>query len=91
MEFIHYANQIVLYNEREKILAEVSFPALEGDTVEVDHTFVDDSLRGQGVAGKLMQEVVDDLRKTSRKARLTCSYAVAWFEKHPECADVLAG
>ena len=71
-----------------KTLARVTFPALDAETVELDHTFVDDSLRGQGVAGKLLEAAAAELRKRGLKAVPTCSYAVKWFGKHPEFADV---
>lgn len=72
-----------------RVLAEIDFPALEDRCVNICHTFVDDSLRGQGVAGKLMRLCADELRRTGRKAVPTCGYAAGWFEKHPEEADLL--
>ena len=89
MEFVHNKNQIAVYTPDYVVIAEVLFPAVDENTVNVTHTYVDDVLRGQGVAGKLMDELVLDLRETNRKAVLTCSYAIKWFEKHPDCADVL--
>ena len=89
MEFTHNTNQIAVYNQDYVVIAEVTFPAVEDNIVNVDHTYVNDVLQGQGIAGKLMNELVSDLRSTGRKATLTCSYAVNWFKKHPECADVL--
>ena len=74
--------------ENGKVLAEIDYPACEGG-VEICHTFVDDSLRGQGVAGQLMRRCADELRRTGRKARPTRSYAQAWFTKHPEESDLL--
>lgn len=91
MEFIHEDNRIVVFSPDKEILAEVDFPKESDGIVNVNHTFVDDSLRGQGVAGKLMDELVSELRKSDVKAILSCSYAVNWFEKHPECGDVLHG
>ena len=87
MEFIYRENEIVLESPEGKTLARVTFPALDAETVELDHTFVDDSLRGQGVAGKLLEAAVAELRKRGLKAVPTCSYAVKWFGKHPEYAD----
>ena len=84
MEFIYEENQIVLYNEAGKIVAKVIFPAVDEDTVNINHTFVDDSLRGQGVAGKLMEAAAEHLKAQNKKVVLTCSYAVKWFAKHPE-------
>lgn len=89
MNFIHENNRIYSSDEQGNILAEVTFPKVSEQTVVIDHTFVDSSLRGQGIAGKLMEEVVSELRKSNQKARLSCSYAVRWFEGHPECIDIL--
>lgn len=90
MIFTHNSNQIAVYTPDYLVVAEVTFPAVGENTVDVNHTYVDDVLRGQGVAGKLMEELVLELRQSGRKAVLTCPYAVKWFEKHPECKDVLA-
>lgn len=92
MEFKHYENEIVLFSETGDRLAEITFPYTDDSKscVNVDHTFVDQSLRGQGVAGKLMDELVHDLKDRDLKAVPTCSYAVNWFEKHPEHADLKA-
>ncbi|WP_040196704.1 GNAT family N-acetyltransferase [Candidatus Soleaferrea massiliensis] len=89
MEFIVEENRI--YCEQDgKLLAEVTFPQRTDGTVEINHTFVDDALRGQGIAGQLMQGAADSIRRSGRKAVPTCSYAVKWFEKHPDDADILA-
>lgn len=90
MEFQVEKNRIYALDASGKLLVEVTFPALEGNIVAIDHTFVDDTLRGKGIAGLLLQKTVEALRSTGRKARPTCSYAVSWFQKHPEAADVLA-
>ncbi len=89
MEFVFKKNQIALYDSQELVIAEVTFPDLDADTVEIDHTFVDDSLRGLGVAGMLMTAAANELRRLKKKAVLTCSYAVNWFGKHPEYADIV--
>ncbi|MBP1924727.1 putative GNAT family acetyltransferase [Sedimentibacter acidaminivorans] len=89
MDFIHESNRIYLNNEDGKAIAEVTFPDISNNEVNIDHTFVDGSLRGQGMAAKLMKALVDDLNKKNKKAKATCSYAVEWFEKHPEHSNVL--
>ena len=91
MDFKRNENQIALSSETGALLVEVTFPYTDESrsAVEVDHTFVDASLRGQGIAGKLMIELADELKKRGLKAVPTCSYAVHWFEKHPEQAHLL--
>lgn len=89
MTFTHNKNQIALFSETGGLLAEVTFPNIDEATVDVNHTFVDTSLRGQGIAGKLMQELVADLAANNLKAVLTCSYAQGWFENHPQYAHLV--
>lgn len=90
MEFQREPGRIWLVNNRGQTIAEVLFPE-EGDgIVNMTHTFVDDSLRGQGIAGQLMEAAAEQLRREGKKARLSCSYAVSWFPAHPEFHDVLA-
>lgn len=89
MDFKHESNRIYLENETGKLLAEVTFPIFKNQVVNVNHTFVDDTLRGQGIAGKLMEEVAGQLKDENKKAVLTCSYAVKWFEKNEQYKDLI--
>lgn len=88
MKLTYENERIAYYGENGETLAAVEFPARGNGTVEVTRTFVDERLRGQGAAGELMRALVDVLRERGLKARLTCSYAVKWFEKNG-CGDVL--
>jgi Predicted acetyltransferase len=90
MDFTYHPNKIELLAPDNGLLAEVTFPAVDGDTVNINHTFVDDSLRGQGVAGQLMEAVIRVLTEQNKKAVPTCPYAVSWFEKHPEFGHLIA-
>lgn len=72
----------------EKLLAEITFPAADG-VADINHTFVDDSLRGKGIAGQLMEKAVEKIEADGLKVRTTCSYAAKWFEKHTEKSGLL--
>lgn len=89
MNFQHEDNRIFLLNEDGKEIAEVTFPSIKDDVVNINHTFVDPSLRGQGVASKLMMELVKKLRAQNKKALISCPYAVQWFDRHEEYKDVV--
>lgn len=89
MEFHHESGRVYVQGDSGEMIAEVTFPDA-GGVAEINHTFVDPSLRGQGVASRLLTEAVHQLRAEGRKARATCSYAVKWFEEHPEESDLLA-
>lgn len=56
------------------LIAEITFPEQDGVAV-FDHTFVDGSLRGRGVADQLVRAAVRQVRGRGGKARLVCSYA----------------
>ena len=55
----------------------------------VDHTFVAESHRGQGLAQKLFKELIDQARKKNIKIMPLCSFAVKEFERNESYADVL--
>lgn len=72
-----------------ELLAEITYPADSDGIVNIDRVFVSPALRGQGMAGKLMEKTLQQLRKTDRKCHVTCSYAAGWMQRHPEWADIL--
>ncbi|WP_099157661.1 GNAT family N-acetyltransferase [Virgibacillus ndiopensis] len=75
-------------NEKNPI-AEITFVSDEDQNIIVDHTFVSDELRGDGVAGKLVEKVVNYAREEGKKIIPECSYAKHKMEKTPEYHDVL--
>lgn len=72
MEFLEEKGRIYAVDANGKLLAEVTFPD-DGNTAVIDHTFVDESLRGQGTASKLLRQAVDSIRRQGKKARPVCS------------------
>lgn len=88
MEFQHERERIFALDEQGKLVAEVTFPVSEG-VADIDHTFVDQSLRGQGVAGQLLDVAVRQIRMEGLRAKATCSYAAKWFKEHPDQSDLL--
>lgn len=90
MELQFESNRIFMADDLGKTIAEITFPEIAPGIVDIDHTFVDGSLRGQGVAGKLAAATVRQIRENGWKAKVSCSYIVSWMEKHPEEKDLLA-
>lgn len=88
-QFIEEKNRIFLNNITGNMVAEITFPNIDEDTVNINHTFVDDSLRGQGIASKLVEATARLLQKKQKKAIVTCSYAIQWFEKHEEYRELI--
>jgi predicted GNAT family acetyltransferase len=81
--------RIVYLDEKGQMLAEISFPAAGPDAVDIVSTFVDPSLRGQGIADKLMRAALESIRAQGLKTYTTCGYAERWFSAHPEYAELL--
>ena len=83
MNYITESDRIYAIDSSGKVVAEVTFPASEG-IATIDHTFVDGSLRGQGVAAELVKLAADKILADGNRIGATCAYAVAWFQRHPE-------
>ena len=63
---------------------------INNDTLVIEHTEVDPSLRGKNIGRQLVQQVVDEARKENKKVSPVCPFAKALFEKVPDWQDVLA-
>lgn len=61
-------------DESGKRVAEISYVCSGGDEILADHTWVDDSLRGQGTARQLLDALVEFAREKQLKIVPTCSY-----------------
>ena len=87
MEFIKEDNRIFLEDENAKIIAEIEFEEIESGKYNIYHTFVDESLRGKGIASKLVQEAVNEIKSKKGTVQATCSYAKKWLEKSKQRED----
>jgi len=88
--YIETSERISLIGDDDVVLAYVDFPLKEEGVHVISKTLVDESLRGQGVAAKLMSLLLEKAKRENFLLIPVCSYAVAYFEKHPETASLLA-
>lgn len=73
-----------------KRIAEMTYSrSPDGKRVVIDHTFVDPSLRGQGIAAKLVAAGVDWARADKVTVHPVCPFAKAVFDREHKYADVL--
>ena len=89
MNYIYEDYRIYVVDDQEKVIVNATFPLIKHGVVNVDHTYVDPSLRGQGIASQLMHEVVKHAKEKGYKMVATCPYAVVWFKKHKEERTIL--
>ncbi|AUS88552.1 GNAT family N-acetyltransferase [Lysinibacillus sp. YS11] len=68
-------------------LAEITWQQ-NGSVMVMDHTYVSDKLRGQGVAKQLLDQAASYARENGYKMKAVCSYVVAAFEKSDAYNDV---
>ena len=78
-------------DENNQRIAEMTFVKAGTSRIIIDHTFVDESLRGQGIGRQLLEATAEYARKANMKILATCPYAKAELEKHREqFRDVMA-
>jgi predicted GNAT family acetyltransferase len=83
MEYITYKNRIAAMQNGEEV-GEVTFPERDGVYV-INHTFVDDRLRGQGIASELVRRAVETIEQRGGRVKATCSYAALWLARNRGC------
>ncbi|MCL1698688.1 MULTISPECIES: GNAT family N-acetyltransferase [unclassified Lysinibacillus] len=76
-----------VYKQDGEKLAEITWQQ-KGQVMVMDHTYVSDKLRGQGVAKKLLDHAAAYAREKGYNMQAVCSYVVAAFEKSNAYDDV---
>ncbi len=83
-------NQFYIGESEENALARITF-IISGDKMIIDHTYVSETLRGKGIAQKLLNRAVEYARQENRKIVPQCSYAEKVMKQGDEYKDVLCG
>lgn len=94
MQFQHVDNQqkgeFYFDSEQGKRIAEISYLWHGAHQIIANHTWVDDSLRGQGIARQLLDTLVEFAREKQLKIVPTCSYVEVMFRRDKSFVDVKA-
>jgi len=72
-----------------KRLATMNYLMTDDKSMLVEHTLVDDSLKGQGIGKSLLKKLVEFSRQNQIKVKATCTFVIAVMKKTPEWHDVL--
>jgi predicted GNAT family acetyltransferase len=72
-------------------IAEMTYRRVGESRIVIDHTQVDVSLRGRGVARSLLDAAVAWARQSSTKISATCSYVTVQFDRDASIHDVFGG
>ena len=82
MEYITEQNRIYDKKEDGKFVEEKNNKKVDENTYNIYHTFVDESLRGQGIANELVTRAYKEITEVrNSKVTATCSYARKWLER----------
>ena len=73
--------------EGAKAEAELPTSKVSDSLIIVDHTFVPDALRGQGLAGALATRVIADARHRGQRIVPLCPFLRSYAAKHREELD----
>ena len=82
-------NKFYLGDSDTSNMAKITWVSGGENIIVVNHTFVDPSLRGQNVAGRLLAKVIEMAREENLKIVPTCSYVVAKMTRNDEYHDIL--
>lgn len=82
MNFIKEDGRIYLEDENKNVIASVTFSKTDNNIYDINHTFVDPKLRGQGIASKLVEEAVKYIESKDCDVTASCSYAKNWLDKN---------
>ena len=86
----HTDKKGMFYIEEEgTVLAEMTYAHPDADHMIIEHTQVDEELKGQNVGYSLVQHAVEYARTHHLKIMPVCSFAKAVFDKKPDFRDVL--
>jgi predicted GNAT family acetyltransferase len=71
--------------------AELAYARSAADVIDFTHTFVDEGLRGQGVADELARAGLAFAREQHLKVKTSCTFMASFVKRHhAEYADLLA-
>ncbi|WP_322971978.1 GNAT family N-acetyltransferase [Faecalibacter sp. LW9] len=77
-----------LIDDQNFAVGELTFLQRDQEMI-INHTGVNPSLRGQGLAEKLVLKAVEYAREHQLKIRPFCSYVSVYIGRHPEVQDVV--
>ena len=90
MEILHNESEKIFYFEQNGLrIAELTYVYGGEGKIAINHTYVEPDHRGEGLAKELAIECVKYARENSYKVIPVCSFAVTFFRRYEEYADVL--
>jgi uncharacterized protein len=70
-------------------IAYISYAEPDERTIDLQHTMVPETDRGQGVGSALVRTAITHARRQGKRVIPTCPFVKQWLERHPDQGDVL--
>ncbi len=80
--------EFFLLDQNGNKVAELTYFFVDEQTINANHTYVSETLRGQGVADQLYRELVNFVRDKKLKLIPTCSYIVKKWQRENKSRSV---
>lgn len=85
IETTNIGGRVLAFDEEEPVgRLEFSF---DGNVMSIDHTYA--FKKGMGIGGVLVSAANDYAISKGLKMKPVCSFASAWYERHPQFGDIL--
>lgn len=73
----------------EEVVGHIAYRR-DGDVLDLHHTEIADDHEGEGLGGRLVRGVLDDVRARGLRVVPTCPFVKGWIDKHPDEAALVA-
>lgn len=85
---IEYNDNCIYVNDGEKHVGYIKYQPVSAQVIDVITTYVDDHYRGQGIAGKLFEQLVLFARENHYQIVPSCSYIRKKLESSTDYHDI---
>ncbi|MGV3538993.1 MAG: GNAT family N-acetyltransferase [Rufibacter sp.] len=77
------SQQFTAFLEQEEI-GELAYALPDDQTMDFQHTFIEQEHRGKGYADQLIKHCLDYANENGKKVRATCQAVASYLERHPK-------
>ena len=85
IETTNTGGKVLAYDD-DQLVGRLDF-SFKGNVLSIDHTYA--YKEGMGVGSMLVSAVNDYAVSKGLKVLPVCSFAVVWYQRHPQFADIL--
>lgn len=89
-EILKGDHKFYIGDDEENPIAQITYKDKDAHTIIADHTYVSEELRGQGIAGKLFNELIAFAKEENKKIVPLCSYVKTKMERSPEYHNLIS-